>query len=101
MYSHSHGSLPILVQDREAKTVYCSAKRTVYCLSPRSALSAIGLFGSTVPMDFAVSGVPSPFLLLSLISWIGMECLVGVLDKPACLFEMSPGLSDFGLAVLA
>lgn len=68
---------------------------------PRSSLSAIGLLGSTVPIDFAVSGEPSPFLLLSAISWIGMECLVGVLDMPACLLEMSPGTSDLGLEVLA
>lgn len=54
-----------------------------------------------MPIDFAVSGEPSPFLLLSAISWIGMECLVGVLDMPACLLEMSPGTSDLGLEVLA
>lgn len=49
-----------------------------------------GLLGSMVPIDLAVSGPPSGFLLFSLDSWMGIECLVGVLDTPACLEEISP-----------
>jgi len=45
-----------------------------------------------VPIDLAVSGPPSGFLLFSSDSWMGMECLVGVLDMPCCLEEISPCL---------
>jgi hypothetical protein len=45
-----------------------------------------------VPIDLAVSGPPSGFLLLSSCSWMGMECLVGLLDMPDCLEEISPCL---------
>ena len=55
---------------------------------------AAGLLGSTVPMALAVSGPPSGFLLFSLDSWMGMECLVGLLDMPCCLEEISPCLLE-------
>ena len=45
-----------------------------------------------VPIDLAVSGPPSGFLLFSSDSWMGIECLVGVLDMPCCLEEISPCL---------
>lgn len=51
-----------------------------------------GLPGSMVPMDLALSGPPSGFLLFSFDSWMGMECLVGVLETPCCLEEISPCL---------
>jgi len=47
-----------------------------------------------VPLDFAVSGTPSPFLLLSGSLTRSVECLVSVFDKPSCLPEIvviSPG----------
>lgn len=95
MYSQFYRSLHF------SYTNFTTHRHSTYCLLPRSSLSAIGLPGSTVPIDLAVSGAPSPFLLFPLISWTGMECLVGVLDRPACLLEMSPGWSDLGLEVLA
>ena len=44
-----------------------------------------GRFGSTVPLLFDVSGVPSPFLLFSGSFVIFVECLVSVLERPSCL----------------
>lgn len=47
-----------------------------------------------VPLDFAVSGPPSPFLLFSESLARSVECLVSVLEIPSCLPEivvMSPG----------
>ena len=55
-----------------------------------------GLPGSTVPLLFDVSGVPSPFLLLSGSFAISVECLVSVFEKPSCLPDIvvveSPGV---------
>lgn len=45
-----------------------------------------------MPIDLAVSGPPSGFLLFSSDSWMGIECLVGVLDMPCCLAVISPCL---------
>jgi hypothetical protein len=45
-----------------------------------------------VPIALAVSGPPSGFLLFSSDSWMGMECLVGLLDMPDCLAVISPCL---------
>jgi hypothetical protein len=47
-----------------------------------------------VPMALAVSGPPSGFLLFSSDSWMGVECLVGLLDMPCCLDEISPCLDE-------
>lgn len=44
----------------------------------------------TVPMDLAVSGVPSPFLLFSGSLPMSVECLVAVVERPNCLLEMAP-----------
>jgi len=63
-------------------------------LSFLSGLSACGLFGSTGPMSLAVSGAPSPFLLFSGSSWMAVECLVGVLERPFCLVSIAPASSD-------
>lgn len=43
-----------------------------------------GRDGSTVPFDFDVSGVPSPFLLFSGSLVMSVECLVSVLEIPSC-----------------
>jgi hypothetical protein len=45
-----------------------------------------------VPIALAVSGPPSGFLLFSSDSWMGVECLVGLLDMPFCFEEISPCL---------
>lgn len=47
-------------------------------------------FTLTVPCAFAVSGVPSLFFDISGSSWIAVECLVAVFDRPNCFREMSP-----------
>jgi len=44
-----------------------------------------GRFGSTVPFSFAVSGPPSPFLLLFGSFVMSVECFVSVLERPSCL----------------
>lgn len=43
-----------------------------------------GRLGSTVPLTLAVSGAPSPFLLVLGSLVLSSECLVSVLDKPSC-----------------
>ena len=52
--------------------------------------------GSTVPLLFDVSGVPSPFLLLSGSLAMSVECFVSVLEIPSCFPEIvvvgSPGV---------
>jgi hypothetical protein len=45
----------------------------------------VGRLGSTVPLSLAVSGDPSPFLLLSGLLVRSVECLVSVLLNPSCL----------------
>lgn len=54
-------------------------------------------------MALEESGPPSGFLLVSSDSWMGMECLVGVLERPCCLEEISPclGVSAWEKAGLA
>lgn len=56
-----------------------------------------GRFGSTVPFDLEVSGVPSPFVLLSGLLVMSVECLVSVFVKPSCFPDcefLSPGSLD-------
>ena len=59
-------------------------------------LHTCGRPGSTVPLLFDVSGVPSPFLLLSGSLAMSVECFVSVLEMPSCFPEMvvigSPGV---------
>lgn len=43
-----------------------------------------GRFGSTVPFDFDVSGLPSDFVLFSWLVVRSVECLVSVLLMPSC-----------------
>ena len=65
-----------------------------FCSGP-ARFSAGGRVGSTVPFDFAVSGAPSPFLLLSGSFAMSVECFVSVFDSPSCLpdcVDMSPGV---------
>ena len=55
-----------------------------------------GRDGSTVPLLFDVSGVPSPFLLLLGSLAISVECFVSVLEMPSCFPDIelvgSPGV---------
>lgn len=44
-----------------------------------------GRFGSTVPLTLAVSGEPSPFLLLLGSFVMSVECFVSVFESPSCL----------------
>lgn len=55
-----------------------------------------GLSTLTVPIDFAVSGVPSPLVDFSPLSSIFSEWRVGVLERPICLPVISPGLPFCG-----
>jgi hypothetical protein len=73
-----------------------------------------GLAGSTDPLVFDVSGVPSPFELLSGLFFKSVECLVSALDKPSCfpdcsffprgffeaagyeIISLTPYMSDYG-----
>ena len=67
------------------------------CSSP-----TCGRPGSIVPFIFAVSGAPSPFLLLSGSLVISVECFVSEFDSPSCLPDcevvIPPG--DFAAAGL-
>lgn len=49
---------------------------------------------SIVPIDFAVSGVPSPFLLFSGSLAISIECLVSVLLRPTVFLVIEPSLAS-------
>lgn len=52
-----------------------------------------------MPFDFAVSGLPSPFVDFSDPAPIFVECFVSVFDIPPCLTVMSP--CDLPLGLLA
>lgn len=52
------------------------------------------LRASIVPIDFAVSGVPSPFLLFSGSLAMSIECLVSVLLKPTVFFVIEPSFAS-------
>ena len=47
-------------------------------------LLTCGLFGSTVPFSFAVSGPPVGLVLFSGLPAMSVECLVSVLESPSC-----------------
>lgn len=53
-----------------------------------------------MPFDFAVSGMPSPFLLVSGSFVMSVECLVSAFDNPSCfpdwVFMLPAGLDAAG-----
>lgn len=53
-----------------------------------------GLDGSTVPWSLAVSGAPSLFTLLPSATG-SVECLVSVLESPACFCDIFPCSGSF------
>lgn len=71
---------------------YCQSALT-FCVSPNPSdqnnvpqkAHRAGRLGSTVPFNLAVSGTPSPFLLLSGSFEMSTECLVSVFESPSCL----------------
>lgn len=54
-----------------------------------------GRFGSTGPFDFAVSGTPSPLVLLLRSLVISVECFVSVLESPSCLPLSLPDVAAY------